>query len=207
MLRLFLLSLVFTSYVAIGQDKLSRKEKKSVELIQDFQFKQNQHYTDTATSPLKVDELLVFNGHDFFPINLDYKVSATFELISEPDTIVMPTSAGTEKMFAKYAKLTFQIAGVTCVLYAYQNLKVIKLEGYESSLFVPFTDETTGTSSYGGGRYLDVEIPRKDIMVLNFNLAYNPYCAYTTGWYCPIPPKENDLNVAIKSGLRKPQEH
>lgn len=197
----------FIPLLGLSQYDFSRKEKKSIARIQSFQLDQNQHYLDTATSPLKEDELLAFNGHEFFPINLDFKVHAIFELIENPDTIVMPTSAGTEKMFAKYAKLTFKIGADVCILFAYQNLKVIKNKGYENSLFVPFTDETTGLSTYGGGRYLDLEIPKKDDLIIDFNLAYNPYCAYTTGWFCPIPPKENTLTVAIKAGIRGPHSH
>ncbi|MEO9534026.1 MAG: DUF1684 domain-containing protein [Crocinitomicaceae bacterium] len=204
---LYFLLLCLIPFYGRSQHKLSGKEKKAVQEIQKFQLEQNLHYTDSATSPLKQDERIDFNGHDFFPINLDYKVTAQFEVISEPDTIVMPTSAGTEKMFAKYAKLTFKIKGEPCVLYAYQNLKLIKHTEYANSLFVPFRDETTGVTTYGGGRYLDVEIPKKETLILNFNLAYNPYCAYTTGWYCPIPPKENTLKVAVKAGIRGPHVH
>ena len=74
--------------------------------------------------------------------------------------------------------------------------------GYENSLFVPFTDLTNGKETYGGGRYMDVEIPEGDSIVLDFNKAYNPYCAYSTNYSCPIPPKENDLPISINAGLK-----
>ncbi|MFT4599993.1 MAG: hypothetical protein ACI857_000161 [Arenicella sp.] len=188
--------------LSIGQSKDSLLKE-----IQHFQADQNEHYFDKETSPLKKKERRKFKGHDFFPVDLSFRVTAKFEVIMSPDTIVMPTSAGTEKMFAKHAKLTFEINGESCILYAYQNLKVIKMEGYENSLFVPFRDETTALETYGGGRYLDLEIPEGDELILNFNLAYNPYCAYTTGWFCPIPPDDNTLKVAVKAGLMKPEEH
>lgn len=207
MKQVLLLIACLLTLVGWNQKDLSKKEQQAIAEITVFQEEQNQHYLDSTTSPLKPHELAVFEGHHFYPINLEFAVTAKFERISDPDTIVMPTSAGTEKMFAKYAKLSFKIGDSVCVLFAYQNLKVIKMEGYENSLFVPFTDETTGAETYGGGRYLDLEIPKKKKLILNFNLAYNPYCAYTTGWFCPIPPKENTLNVAIKAGLMKPIEH
>lgn len=173
--------------------------------IEHFQSEQNEHYFNKETTPLKKKERRKFKGHHFYPIDLNYRVKANYELIENPDTIVMPTSAGTEKMFAKHAKLTFELNGEKCVLYAYQNLKVIKVEGYENSLFVPFKDETSGTETYGGGRYLDLEQPNNSSMILDFNYAYNPYCAYTTGWYCPIPPDENTLNIRVKAGLMAPE--
>ena len=180
------------------------QEEELVKEINAFQSEQNEHYFNKETSPLKKKERRHFKGHNFYPIDLSYRVVAHFSRIENPDTIVMPTSAGTEKVFARYARLTFELNGESCVLTAYQNLKVIKMEGHERSLFIPFTDETSGTETYGGGRYLDVEIPESDSLVLNFNFAYNPYCAYTTGWFCPLPPEENTLSVAVRAGLKAP---
>ena len=83
----------------------------------------------------------------------------------------------------------------------------MQIEEYKEHLFVPFRDATSGKTSYGGGRYLDINIPKDGNVVLNFNLAYNPYCAYTNGWYCSIPPAENTLKVEVKAGLMAPEEH
>ena len=202
-MRSLILSLLVLSCLH-GYAQVTDSLKAEVEA---FQADQNHHYFDKETSPLKKKERRKFKGHEFYPIDLKWRVVAKYEVITDPDTITMPTSAGTEKIFAKQAKLIFKIGGEECVLYAYKNLKLIKIDGYENSLFVPFKDETTGTETYGGGRYLDLEQPKADELVLNFNLAYNPYCAYTTGWFCPIPPEENTLKVAIKAGLKKPLEH
>ena len=192
--------LLFGSYYSLAQESDSLFAEVLI-----FQYEQNEHYTNKKTSPLKKKERRKFKGHDFYRIDLNYRVLATYELIENPDTIVMPTSAGTEKMFARYAKLTFTLNDSNCVLYAYQNLKVIKMDGYENSLFVPFKDETSGTETYGGGRYLDLEQPDSNEIIIDFNFAYNPYCAYTTGWYCPIPPEENTLKIAVKVGLKAPK--
>jgi uncharacterized protein len=200
-------SLCFLSLFAFCLFGYGQEKDSLLNEIDLFQVDQNHHYNDKESSPLKKKERRKFKGHHFYPVDLKYRVNASFEVISNPDTITMPTSAGTEKMFAKYAKLSFELNGEKCVLYAYQNLKVIKMEGYENSLFLPFTDATSGTETYGGGRYLDLEIPKGDKLVLNFNLAYNPYCAYTTGWFCPIPPAENELKIAVRAGLMKPDEH
>ena len=70
----------------------------------------------------------------------------------------------------------------------------------ENSLFLPFTDQTNGKELYGGGRYMDVEIPLSDAIILDFNKAYNPYCACSDRYSCPIPPQENDLQIPILLG-------
>ncbi|MCB9225048.1 MAG: DUF1684 domain-containing protein [Crocinitomicaceae bacterium] len=172
-----------------------------------FQKEQNDHYKDKEESPLTKKERKHFKGHRFYPINLLYRVTAHFEPFSNPDTVVMPTSAGTEKVYLKYAMLHFNIAEQHCHLVAYQSVKLMQKEEYKDYLFVPFRDNTSGKTSYGGGRYLDITIPEGNEVVLNFNLAYNPYCAYTNGWFCSIPPEENTLAVEINAGLMAPEEH
>lgn len=169
-----------------------------------FQATENEHYFNKETSPLTKKERKHFEGHQFFEIDLNFIVDAEFQIIENPDTVVMKTSAGTEKVFCRYALLRFVLNGEKCQLVAYQNLKQVQIQGQEKALFIPFKDATSGAESYGGGRYLDVQIPESQILVLNFNLAYNPYCAYTTGWYCPIPPEENTLKVAVKAGSKAP---
>ena len=138
----------------------------------------------------------------FFPINKAYNVSAYFERVFDTIGFTMPTSAGTVKYFYKYGRLDFIIDGKEALLFVYQGKDLMQTEIYKDYLFVPFTDATTGNESYGSGRYL--EFYKKDIvgdsLQIDFNKAYNPYCAYATGYKCPIPPKENRLTLAIKAG-------
>jgi hypothetical protein len=84
----------------------------------------------------------------------------------------------------------------------YQNLGLLKNPEYEDYLFLPFNDYTNGNETYGGGRYLDVRIPKGNTMVLDFNKAYNPYCAYTYGYSCPVPPRGNSLETEINAGIK-----
>lgn len=198
MFKVFFFCLVLSSGWVFSQP-----EDEIIKEITDFQVELNQHYLDKETSPLKKKERRHFAGHRFFDIDLDYRVMATVVLIENPDTIVMPTSAGTEKKYLRYAKLYFDVNGVSCELIAYLNVKA----GQQNYLFIPFRDATSGTKSYGGGRYLDLMMPVGEEVILNFNLAYNPYCAYTSGWFCPLPPEENTLNVEILAGLMVPAEH
>ena len=79
-------------------------------------------------------------------------------------------------------------------------------EEYKNHLFLPFTDLSNGEKSYTGGRFIDLEIPNSDVIVIDFNKAYNPYCAYSPDYSCPIPPAENHLNVNILAGVMKPKK-
>ena len=141
----------------------------------------------------------------FFPIDGNYFVMADFDKIKDTVGFQMRTSAGTEQHFFKYGVLRFTVGGKACKLFVYQSEDLMKTAKYKDYLFVPFTDKTTGNESYPSGRYL--EFYASDInggkFKLDFNGAYNPYCAYANGYHCPIPPKENDLPVAIRAGEMK----
>jgi uncharacterized protein len=160
-----------------------------------------------AYQKMYVDSHEVVKGKDkkyfhFFPINKAYNVAGYFERVFDTVGFTMPTSAGTVKYFYKYGRVDFMIDGKEYLLYVYQGKELMQTEQYRDYLFVPFTDATTGNESYGSGRYL--EFYKRDIendsLQLDFNKAYNPYCAYATGFKCPIPPRENRLPVAIKAG-------
>lgn len=166
-------------------------------------------YTESIKAYQKqyVDSHEVVQGKDkkyfrFFPINKNYNVAAYFERIVDTVGFTMPTSAGTTKYFYKYGRLDFMIDGKEYLLYVYQGKDLMQSEQYKDYLFVPFTDATTGNESYGSGRYLEFykQDIKGDSLQLDFNKAYNPYCAYATGYKCPIPPRENRLSVAIKAG-------
>jgi len=139
----------------------------------------------------------------FFPVNRQFHVTCRFERIIDSTGFTMKTSANTLKQYFKYGKLSFHLSGKDCVLFVYQSKDLMNTEKYKDYLFVPFTDLTTGDESYGSGRY--IEFYKQDIgsdgsLQLDFNKAYNPYCAYSTGFKCPIPPRENALDIAIKAG-------
>ncbi len=138
----------------------------------------------------------------FFPIDKAYNVISHFEKITDTIGFTMTTSANTVKHYYKYGRLDFLILDKEYLLFVYQSKDLMDVEKYKDYLFVPFTDATTGDKSYGSGRYL--EFFKQDIhdntLRLDFNKAYNPYCAYSSGYKCPIPPKENRLPVAIEAG-------
>ncbi len=187
---LLLLLNVFT----ISAQELSSKE---------FQQTLNKEYGDKEESPLTEEDFKTFKGLDFYPIDEKYIVEATFVRTPEEKIFKMKTTGTRTPEYVKYGQLIFRLDGNEFKLNLYQNIDLIKKEGFADYLFLPFSDLTCGKESYIGGRYIDMRIPKSDIIIIDFNKAYNPYCAYNHKYSCPIVPLENDLQVAIFAGVKK----
>lgn len=171
--------------------------------IKAFQEKLDQEYKDQEHSPLKdASRIEKFEGHEFFPIDLKYRVKAKLIRPKQADTIRIPTSSTKVKTFDKYALAKFKIEGKTYELTLYQSHRLREMEEYKNYLFLPFKDYTNGNQTYGGGRYIDLEIPEGDEIIIDFNQSYNPLCAYSEGFSCPIPPEENHLQLKIEAGIK-----
>lgn len=179
-----------------GQDKPEFTSKE-------FQDDLNKKYKDSVSSPLQSKDLKVFVGLHFFPINEKCIVQAQFIRTEKEKIFKMRTSTSRLPEYKKYGELHFIIEGQNLKLNVYQSIDLIKKEAYKNHLFLPFTDLTCGEESYIGGRYLDLQIPKNNVIVLDFNKAYNPYCAYNYKYSCPIVPYENSLPIAIKAGVMK----
>ena len=147
-------------------------------------------------SPLPPEERPTFKGLKYYPPDEAYRVPARLERLDKPDPALIITSTGSRQSYLKYGTLRFEIGGVRLELKAYKSTE----DPFARSLFVPFSDETSGSETYGSGRYLDLEESGGDEYQLDFNLAYNPYCAYNSNYTCPIPPRENRLRVKILAG-------
>ncbi|MFN3757144.1 MAG: DUF1684 domain-containing protein [Flavobacterium sp.] len=162
----------------------------------------NEYYANMESSPLKVEDLKRFSSLEFFTISEEYIIEA--RLIRTPDEkpFEMPTTTSRKPLYVKYGELHFNLDGKDCKLNVYQNIDFSRRPDYANQLFLPFTDLTSGDTTYGGGRYLDVTIPEEDTLVLNFHCAYNPLCAYNEKYSCPIVPAENDLPVAVQAGVK-----
>lgn len=168
-----------------------------------FQNQLNKEYADEKESPLKKEDLAHFKALDFFEVNLNYCVEAQLVKTPKEKPFAMKTSGTRTPLYVKYGELHFTLDGKKCKLNIYRNIELSKKEQFKNHLFLPFTDLTSGVESYGGGRYIDLEATDKETMTIDFNQAYNPYCAYNEGYSCPIPPKENDLSIEIKAGVKK----
>jgi uncharacterized protein (DUF1684 family) len=173
------------------------------ETAKEFQDTLNKEYGNREESPLTDEDFKVFKGLDFFPINEKFIVEAQFKRTPDEKVFKMKTTGTRLPEYVKYGELTFSIDGKSFQINLYQNIDLIKKEGYEDYLFLPFSDLTCGKESYLGGRYIDMRIPKSDTVTIDFNKAYNPYCAYNHKYSCPIVPLENDLNIEILAGVKK----
>ena len=138
----------------------------------------------------------------FYTIDPAYRLQAKLERLSSSHWFSMNTSGKVKQAFRKYGKLTFTLLGKPLQLFVYQSQDLMRSKEYANYLFVPFTDSSSWLESYNGGRYMDFMVSdiKGSLLEIDFNKAYNPYCAYSTGYSCPIPPNENDLAVAIQAG-------
>jgi uncharacterized protein (DUF1684 family) len=155
-------------------------------------------FLDPATTPLTQAKLANFKGLPYYEVNKIYLVEATFNPTGNQTIFAMPHTLNRVYEYVEAGTLSFTLNGKNLQLMSYLR----KGEMTDSvQLFIPFTDLTGGKSTYGGGRYLDVKakLSAKKVWI-DFNFAYNPYCAYNVDFSCPIPPNQNHLPVAIEAG-------
>ncbi|MBC7900254.1 MAG: DUF1684 domain-containing protein [Saprospiraceae bacterium] len=174
--------------------------------LSEFREGRDKEFRDKAESPLQDKDFTDFAGLNYFPANKKFRVKAVFSRTRDEKYFQMPTSSGTSKKFVKYGVLNFDIGGRKHMLNVYQSNpeNLAKFPEYADLLFIPFKDQTSGKETYGVGRYIDIKMPQDESVVLDFNLAYNPNCAYGNEKYsCPIPPNLNALSIEIKAGEKK----
>ncbi|MFD1163605.1 DUF1684 domain-containing protein [Hwangdonia seohaensis] len=195
-MKKIVLAVLLISVVACGQ------EKNPVLGETEFQKEQNSYFKDATTSPLKDKDRKGFKGLDFFKFDSTYVVNARFKRTPNEPIFKMKTTTDRTPEYVKYGELNFDLKGKNFTLNIYQNQGLINEEGYEDYLFLPFLDETNGLESYGGGRYIDARIPEGNSIIIDFNKAYNPYCAYNEKYSCPIVPRKNYLTTRIEAGVK-----
>jgi len=183
------------------------QEKKSTRSALKFQSKLNKEFASKEESPLTEEDLKSFKELDFFPADTNYIVLANLEFKKDSKPFKMKTTTDRLPVYSLYAIASFKIKGVEHKLEIYQNEKLVLTPDYEDYLFLPFTDKTNGVTSYGGGRYIDLSLPKEDTIIIDFNKAYNPYCAYNGKYSCPIPPKANHLNIEVPAGVKAYGKH
>lgn len=193
-MRHFLILFLFISLSATAQDYQAKIAAHREAYKQDF-------VTD-GHSPLKENDLK--NLH-FFDPDSSFRIMAQVEVLKHEKVFKMPTVDGSSQEYYRYAKIKFTLQGQAIQMTLFKSTALSKNPKYKDYLFLPFTDETNSTETYGGGRYIDLDLKdiRNEMLELDFNKAYNPYCAYSAGYRCPVPPAENDLPLAIKAGEMK----
>ena len=175
---------------------------KSAAVVQ-FQNKINGEFADAKTSPLTPKDRASFKSLAFYPDNKTFFVKATLVKLENEQPFEMKTTSDRKPLYVKYGELSFVIKGRSFKLNVYRNIELSKKEEYKDYLFLPFSDATSGKQSYIGGRYIDLRVPAGNTITIDFNTAYNPYCAYNSQYSCPIVPLENDLDIAIEAGVKK----
>jgi len=167
----------------------------------------NTEYADAKTSPLTDEDRAVFTELPFFPIDTAFYVEAQFERTKRAKAFKMKTTTDRLPVYRPYGKAIFWLKGKKCELNIYQSDRLKKMPQYKDYLFLPFTDASNASSTYGGGRFIDLSIPKGKTIVIDFNKAYNPYCAYNHKYSCPIPPKENNLDIEVLAGVQYDDKH
>lgn len=167
----------------------------------ELQRKEKDHYFRTdPDSPIPAAVRGQFAGLVYFQPDLKYRLVVRLTRLPTPEPVTLATSKGIPRPMVRYGSFEFTLDGTRQTLFAYKALPQPGHHHADSSLFVPFRDATSGKESYGAARYLDLEEDPSGHQVLDFNLAYNPYCAYSDDYVCPFPPRENWLTVPIRAG-------
>ncbi|QJX47384.1 DUF1684 domain-containing protein [Hymenobacter taeanensis] len=161
-------------------------------------------YRRVQGSPLSSEQRQAFDSLRYFAPNKNYRFEAQLEAFSQRDTVPMALTDGKEEKYLRWGRASFILDKQE-----YKLTMFLKADGKDSTLFIPFTDRTNGFTTYGGGRYLDAALPENGAtdIVLDFNEAYNPYCAYNNSYACPVPPTDNRLPIEIKAGEQEFHDH
>lgn len=200
MKKLIIIIIIITGLLLSTQLIFSQnKYNKEIAL---FQENLNIEFADSSQSPLVKDDLAIFKALDFFEISEKYKIEAKFVRTKNQKPFGMPTTTSRKPVYEKYGEAHFKLNGKEIVLSIYQNHRLREMAKYKNHLFLPFIDLTAGKTTYSGGRYLDLEIPQGETIIIDFNKAYNPYCAYNHKYSCPLIPNENNLKIEIKAGVK-----
>lgn len=160
-------------------------------------------FIETSHSPLSKEDIA---NLDFYDANEDYNCNCTFKLLEGQKPIDVNTSADKTKKYLRHGIVSCRIQKEIISLTVFKSLRLMAMPEYKDNLFLPFMDLTNGDTTYGGGRYIDLnktDIDENNNLSIDFNKCYNPYCAYSDGYSCPIPPLENHLNIVIPVGEKK----
>jgi hypothetical protein len=157
-------------------------------------------FRETSDSPIPKEKRDTLLPLKYYPVDPAYSVPASLKLADEQPVFEMPTSTGALRKMQLVGTLEFTLQG------AKQSLGAFVPEGTRqiTSLFIPFADMTTGKETYVAGRYLDIDPTSTGYYTIDFNRAYNPYCAYSPTYECPFPPSGNRLAAAVRAGEKAP---
>jgi Uncharacterized conserved protein len=159
--------------------------------LTEFRAEKDEFFREHSQSPLMPEQKRNFKGLEYFPEDPTLRLEVEVERLFDQVPIQMQTSTGGVQMYVRHSRFKFQVDGQDAELTIYQN---------EDGYFLPFVDALAGKETYPAGRYLEPDELHGNRFLVDFNLAYNPYCAYNEMWSCPITPAENRLKVPIRAG-------
>jgi hypothetical protein len=159
--------------------------------LDEFRRQKDIYFRTSPDSPLTGDQKRSFQGLRYFPENPALAFELQLEPFAEAQAVQMQTTSGDVQSYERYGRIRFEVDGQTASLTLYRNAY---------GFFLPFADSQSGRETYGAGRYLEPEELPDGRLSVDFNLAYNPYCAYNERWSCPITPAENRLTIPIRAG-------
>lgn len=189
---LFALSLLS----ACGKEKVAPAPPYDVERLLEERQAKDRYLVSSPDSPIPDSIRRGFAGLSYYPPDTSLRFSIALDRLSGEAPISIPASGGETRTMTRYGRFHFTVGDSTCTLTAYLSAENPR------SLFVPFIDATSGTETYEAGRYLDLDRTPDDRYLLDFNRAYNPYCAYNASYSCPRVPRENVLQIPIRAGER-----
>lgn len=170
----------------------------SMDTVASERMQRNEVFRTGANSPIPQKDRNSFKGLDYFPVNKDLRFSLRLQRYARPKQVRLGTNTGEIRSGLRYGFFDFVVDGESCRLQVYRLDDVA--QGGGPNLFIPFRDATSGSETYAPGRYIDLAENTSGIYDLDFNRAYNPYCAYNHEYSCPLPPAENTLPVPIRAG-------
>jgi len=166
--------------------------------LEEFRKQKDEFFKHSPQSPLTPEQQASFDGLKYFDENPDLRFEVEIERFPEAERIQIQTTTGDVQTYERYGRFSFEADGESAQLTVYRN---------ENGFFLPFADAQAGQETYGAGRYLEPEPAGGGRLYVDFNLAYNPYCAYNANWSCPITPAENRIKVAVRAGEKVFEEH
>jgi uncharacterized protein (DUF1684 family) len=165
--------------------------------ILNYRKQKDDHFKTAENSP--IEDQVGFKELRYFKPDKKFRIKPVLLLIKDSSFITIANNDGEKNKYWRYAKAVFTIDDKTDTITLFRKAS---LKAEDKNYFIPFYDETNGDETYAGGRYIDMEIRDSIALILDFNLAYNPYCVYNYRFSCPVPPKENKLNRRIEAGER-----
>ncbi len=165
-------------------------------VLSEFRTAKDEFFRTDPQSPLTPEQKKEFKGLNYFPENDALRFETGIETFPERSVIEIQTSTGDVQRYQRYGKIHFEVNGTPAELTLFAN---------QDGFFLPFVDSLANKETYGAGRYLEPEVLSNGKLLVDFNMSYNPYCAYSPTWSCPMTPFENRLKVPIEAGEKIPE--